>query len=97
MSHYELTDEVREELRQRVRDAFDAGEKFARDAALCIAARHATAANEEIKNLDYLIWTMERGLDVFGVPGPFEDMRPRFHVLVDLSKRLRADVAKIMS
>ena len=29
MSDYELTDEVREELRQRVREAFDASEKRA--------------------------------------------------------------------
>ncbi|MBN8613988.1 MAG: hypothetical protein J0L92_25550 [Deltaproteobacteria bacterium] len=97
MKRFQLKDEEREQLRRTVRDTFDAAEKFARDAALCIAGRHIRGAQEEIENLDHVIWTMERGLDVFGVPGPFEDMRPRYHVLVDLSKRLHADLAKIMS
>jgi hypothetical protein len=42
-----------------------------------------------------VIWTMEPGRDVFGVPDPFEHMRPRYHVLMELSKRLHADLAKM--
>lgn len=37
---------------------------------------------------------MQRGRNVFDLPGPFEDMRP---LLVNLSKRVHADLAKIMS
>lgn len=83
-------------MREMVHGSFDDGERFARDAVLAIATGQAKAANEEIYNLDYLFRTMERSFALFDDPNHFDDLLPQYHVLVDPSKRLHADVAKIM-